>query len=440
MKREYIFTLLIAALFITAAFFMLGNKVEPRPPQTTRVTQSPKTTRASQSPKTTKATQSPKTTKVSQTPKITKATQSPKTTKASQTPKTTKATQSPKTTKASQTPKATKATQPPQTTSPPQTSAVTPRKSVQNSGGFKVVAYFPYWRAGQLDKLDFSVITHVNYAFAIPTTDGKILPLENPTLARNVISRAHNGGAKALISVGGWSYNNQRLSTVFEKATESEQKAQAFAKNIAALCDNYGFDGVDIDWEYPTLNSAGLERLMRNLHSEMAARGKLLTVAVPSGVSADGRYVYESAKAFCDKTLMYADWLNVMAYDNTSDSAGHASYNLAVNSNNYWKNSRGLSKNKVVMGIPFYSRVYGKDFVHGFSYDLVTAANRDNYNKDTATYNGMTVNYNGYSTVQNKTAFALENSGGVMIWEIAHDSSNKEISLLSAIKNMINKS
>lgn len=40
-----------------------------------------------------------------------------------------------------------------------------------------------------LEKLDFGIVTMVNFAFAIPTDQGHVLPLENPALARAVVEK-----------------------------------------------------------------------------------------------------------------------------------------------------------------------------------------------------------------------------------------------------------
>jgi GH18 family chitinase len=301
------------------------------------------------------------------------------------------------------------------------------KKLKSQSESFKVAAYFPSWREGHINKLDFSTITHVNYAFAIPTPEGKILKLENPGLIKKIIKRAHEKNAGVLISIGGWNYRDVKLCKIFEKASSTEQKAKKFAGYIAAVTDKYGFDGVDIDWEYPTANDKGYERLIKYLSVEMDKRGKLLTTALPPMIS---------SKAVSDKSLSLVDWVNVMAYDNDIDKT-HSSYAHAVESVKYWRDIRKLPHNKVVLGIPFYSRVYGCGFTYGYSYESIVKANRENYLNDTAGYNGFTVNYNGYLTVADKTAYALENAGGIMIWEIAHDTVDKETSLLSAIKKTV---
>ena len=44
---------------------------------------------------------------------------------------------------------------------------------------FKVVGYYPSWKPDKLWAVDFGVVTHICYAFAIPTSEGGLLDLEN---------------------------------------------------------------------------------------------------------------------------------------------------------------------------------------------------------------------------------------------------------------------
>lgn len=299
-----------------------------------------------------------------------------------------------------------------------------------SDGDFKVVAYFPSWKEGQknLDKLRFDIVTHVNYAFAIPTADGGLRDLDNPTLAKAVIEKAHTSGAKALIAVGGWSYNDTPLEGTFMEATSTDEKIAKFGDAIIKLCDDYGFDGVDIDWEHPRVDgpsSKQYEKLMVYLADKLHVENKILTSAVLSGVTADGLVYYDSA-AHTDTVLNAVDWLNVMAYDG-GDGERHSSYDFAVNCGNYWNKTRKLDASKVVLGVPFYGRPSWA------SYEDFLAADPKAADGDVANFNGMEAHYNGPATIRKKTDFALQNLGGVMIWEITHDTLDQEKSLLTAI-------
>ena len=296
------------------------------------------------------------------------------------------------------------------------------------SSNFKVVGYYPSWKPSQKHKIQYDVLTHIIYGFAIPTAEGGLRPLENADTAISIINEAHASGRKVLLAIGGWSYNDTPLEGVFVSATSTEEKRNAFVNAILSMCDQYGFDGIDMDWEHPRVDGSSAkqyEAVMISLANELHKKGKILTTAVLSGATADGNIYYDAA-AHSDKVLQAVDWINIMAYDG-GDGNRHSSYEFAVNSAKYWKETRGLPGNKVVLGMPFYARPSWA------SYEDILAANSNAWNSDTVLYNGMEVWYNGISTIQKKTKYALQNLGGVMIWELTQDTVRGEHSLLTNI-------
>lgn len=297
---------------------------------------------------------------------------------------------------------------------------------------FKVVGYYPSWKPDKLRSVDFGIVTHVCYAFAIPTAEGGLRDLENPDTARALIRSAHDNGAKVLLSVGGWSYNDTPLENVFMEATSDEDRIRRFAENILAMCEEYGFDGVDMDWEHPRVDggSAGqYEALMLTLSERLHAQDKLLTAAVLSGATADGNIYYDAA-AHTNAVLNAVDFINVMAYDG-GDGERHSSYQFAVDCGTYWNETRGVPACKIVLGVPFYARPSWAD------YATILESVPDACSGDHTSYNGMEVYYNGMDTIAAKTIYAGENLGGIMIWELTQDTAEKDKSLLQAIGKAI---
>ena len=297
---------------------------------------------------------------------------------------------------------------------------------------FKVVGYYPSWKPDKLNSVDFGIVTHVCYAFAIPTAEGGLRDLENPDTARALIRSAHNNGAKVLLSVGGWSYNDAPLENVFMEATADDERLQRFVESILDMCGEYGFDGVDMDWEHPRADGTSArqyEALMLALSERLHAEGKLLTAAVLSGATADGNIYYDAAHT--NAVLNAVDFINVMAYDG-GDGERHSQYQFAVDCGAYWKETRGLPAYKVVLGVPFYARPSWAD------YGTILAAVPDAFGKDHISYNGMDVYYNGVDTIAEKTRYARENLGGVMIWELTQDTADRSKSLLQAIGSVAN--
>lgn len=298
--------------------------------------------------------------------------------------------------------------------------------------GYKVVGYFPSWKAeSSQSKLRYDVLTHVIYAFAIPTADGSLLPLENGEIAKKIIAEAHKNDVKVLLAIGGWSYNDTPLEPTFVSATETAEKREKFCNAIMQYCTDYGFDGIDMDWEHPRRDGnsqAQYEAVMLTLASRLHSENKLLTSAVLSGATPDGNVYYDAA-AHSSKVLAAVDWINVMAYDG-GDGERHSSYEFAVACGKYWSETRGMPKERVVLGVPFYGRPSWA------SYDDILKADSTAWQKDTAQINGMNASYNGIDTIKKKAEYA-KHLGGIMIWEITQDTASYEKSLMTAIKEVI---
>lgn len=298
--------------------------------------------------------------------------------------------------------------------------------------GFKVVGYYPSWKPGETEKPRYDVLTHINYAFAIPTAEGGLRPLEHPETTEALLKNAHANGVQVLLAVGGWSYQDTPLEATFNAATATAAKREAFADAIVALCGKYGFDGVDMDWEHPRVDgpsAAQYEAFMLLLAEKLHAQDKLLTAAVLSGATPDGNIYYDAA-AHSDQVLAAVDWINVMAYDG-GDGERHSSYEFAVACGQYWKDTRGLPADKVVLGLPFYARPSWA------AYDDLLAVSAMAESGDHIAYNGTDAWYNGPETVRKKTIYAARELGGVMIWELTQDTADWSDSLLAAIADTV---
>lgn len=65
-----------------------------------------------------------------------------------------------------------------------------------------------------------------------------------------VALKGRNPNAKIKFSVGGATANNNAFSQV----AANETLRSSLAKNILAVCNQYGFDGVDLDWVRRKMN------------------------------------------------------------------------------------------------------------------------------------------------------------------------------------------
>jgi chitodextrinase len=282
--------------------------------------------------------------------------------------------------------------------------------SLLSSAQFKVIGYMPSW-AGDVSAVQYSKLTHINYAFLLPNADGSLQAIDNSSKLSSLVSAAHANGVKVMISVGGWNDGNDNG---FETLAGNSTYRSNFVNNISSFVSQYNLDGADIDWEYPDAGTSANNyvSLMTALATKLHGQGKLLTAAV---VGTGGESILSSVFA-------QVDFLNLMAYD--YNNYDHSTYTYASQSIAYWK-GRGLPANKTVLGVPFYGRPSWE------SYAALIARGASPY---ADTYSG--VGYNGITTIKSKTDLAYDQAGGIMMWELSQDAVGT-YSLLSAIHDEV---
>jgi GH18 family chitinase len=278
--------------------------------------------------------------------------------------------------------------------------------STQVNAQFKVVGYMPSW-SGDVNAIQYSKLTHINYAFLLPTATGGLQAIENASKLSSLVTKTHAAGKKVLIAVGGW---NDGDDSNFESLAGNSTYRTNFVNNLVSFCNQYGLDGVDIDWEYPDAGTSANNyvSLMTQLGTALHNQGKLLTAAV---VGTGGASILSSV-------FSIVDFLNIMAYD--YNNYDHSTYTYASQAMTYWT-GRGLAKSKAILGVPFYGRP---------SWETYAALVARGASPNSDTYQG--VGYNGIPTIKAKTDLAYANGGGIMIWELSGDATGAN-SLVSAI-------
>lgn len=286
-----------------------------------------------------------------------------------------------------------------------------------SSSSFKVIGYLPSW-AGDVTQVQYSKLTHIIYAFLIPTSSGGYEAIDDPSKLSSMVSLAHAAGTKALISVGGGGGGGG-----FAGIVASSSNITTFVNNMISFTNQYNLDGVDIDWEYPSdgTQAANFLTMMQALGTALHNNGKLLSIAV---IGEDGDYVD-------DGMFSTVDFLNIMAYDDNNFL--HSTFELGTQCLAYWL-GRGVPVSKAILGVPFYG--------HDSSQDENSDAAEVNYNTIIADGGNPnldvfgTIGYDGILTMKSKTSYAMANAGGVVAWDLSGDVTGSN-SLLTAINQVV---
>ncbi len=301
-----------------------------------------------------------------------------------------------------------------------------------------VVGYFPSYRdITTVPDVKFRMCNVINYAFAEVTNSGTVT-IQNPSVLSAVVTKAKANGAKVMISVFGTETNWQSMAN-------TAAGRNSFIIQMMNIVRQYNLNGVDIDWEFPrTSNGTDITytALMKELSDSCHRDAKYyLTAALTAG-----KYVGAVRDAIKDEIFTYVDYVNIMAYDDFNTTVPYKHHSDVTLSNvclNYWLNTRGAPKNKIVLGIPAYGRPSGitqTGTVLTYNSILGQGANplSDSAMVTHATLGNYMIYYNGVNTVKLKAQLGLQRGNGVMMWEKGQDSHGSN-SLLKAICDTIGR-
>ena len=382
----------------------------------------------------------------------------------------------------------------------------TAQESTNPMPDYRIVGYYPSWviygREYFVTDIPAAMLTHINYAFANISDAGEITlgdewadtqfpypgddedaPLKGNFRQLQLLKDA-NPHLQTLISVGGWTWSGK-----FSDVALTAESRERFARSCVEFMLRYGFDGVDIDWEYPTGGglAGNFERpedkdnfilLLAELRDQLDAQGErdgrrfLLTIALGAGRSAYALLAW-------GRIHPLLDWINVMTYDMSgawSAVTGFNAplYNSAVNSpevNSADTTLRdllalGIPADKLVMGAPFYGRGWsGVQAENDGLHQSFTGLPQGTWAEGSFDYGDLAANYVGtferfwheaaqvpwlydaarqimitYDDPQSialKAAYVREHVlGGIMFWELSGDDDSS--SLLTGIYRTLN--
>jgi chitinase len=157
------------------------------------------------------------------------------------------------------------------------------------------IAYYESWASKRPcdaylpNEIDPTPWTHVNFAFAWVSQWGSIvLSSADDTILYDQIRelRKKKADLELYIAIGGYAVG----STPFSNLAATWTGRNSFITSACSFTDKYGFDGVDIDWEYPADAESGgtnddtmnFVSLVKEFRQQCPSKG--LTVTVPGGL------------------------------------------------------------------------------------------------------------------------------------------------------------
>lgn len=331
---------------------------------------------------------------------------------------------------------------------------------------FAVSAYYAGDTA-HINSFDPLMLTHIIFSFC--RLDGNRLHVKNGMdtlrIQKLVALKEKNPALKVLLSLGGWG-GCETCSAVF--ATDSGRKE--FVSSVKELAAFFGTDGIDLDWEYPTI--AGYPGHAYNSQDKQNFTSLLTSLRDSLGRRAQISFAAGGFQKFIDeaiewkKVIPLVNHINVMTYDLVSGYATTTGHHTPLHSTQQQKEStdnavaalfkKGIPAQKIVIGAAFYGRMWEavaatnnglyqagkfKAFLHytylrdscgeaqGFVKYWDEVARAPYLYNSTA---GLFVTYDDHQSLTEKVAYALRKKlGGIMFWEISYDAPTE--SLLYAI-------
>ena len=338
----------------------------------------------------------------------------------------------------------------------------------------KIIGYVAGYENYDPALVDAKKLTHINYAFA-NIVDGEPkfeLTTDSVKISKLIALKKSNPKLKILYSIGGWVWSNH-----FSHTAAYKENRIKFAISSVKLMKKHGFDGVDLDWEYPGQRGEDndfrpsdknnfnllLEEIRKELEKVGAIDNKHYLLTIATG--ADQAYIDNTDLG---KAHKYLDFINVMCYDFYHGwffQTGHHANLYPSKKEKFTGNSgqeairrhikAGVPSNKLIMGIPFYARQWKKvalvnDGLYQTAmttgtiapyWDIVEKIKSGNYKKGyddsaKASYlwnakDSIFISWETPKEIKQKVTYIKKNNlGGAMFWEYSLDKDQELLNTL----------
>ena len=209
-------------------------------------------------------------------------------------------------------------------------------------------------------------LTHLIVSFA--DVSPELVPIWEPACDPKAV-RNRFPGLQVLLAVGGWTWSGR-----FSDAALTAESRRRFAEAALDLMEAHGFDGFDVDWEFPVVgglpenvrrpedreNFTLLLKELRTVFDAAESRlGRHLALTVATGANRPQVEALETVEF-----ARWIDFMNLMTYD------FHGSWNPVPGDNSSLTDTeasvrlhleRGFPAGKLVVGTPLYAHQWLRD-------------------------------------------------------------------------------
>ena len=297
---------------------------------------------------------------------------------------------------------------------------------------------------GNPKNVDPRFLDAVIYAFVEINPDGTLL-VPTPNYLNYLLSLKNSKPSlKIIAAIGGWGAEG------FSDAASTPRSRYDFARNVNELINDYGLDGIDLDWEYPGSSAAGIKSSPQdreNFTLLITAIRDVIGDDAWLSVAGTGDSGYTTRSAEIDKIAPLITHFNLMSYDFTAGETGERGrrhqanlydsnlslpgYSVDAMVQNLINN--GMPSEKILLGVPFYGRLGATTTA---SYDELRRnyINKNGYDyrfDDTAKVpylvkdGQFAMSFDNDLSIYIKSQYVLNNClGGIFSWTSTFDQAN----------------